>query len=165
MVGFHAAWSAPGVGVDEQVGVVFQGRLGEVDLACIVAIPGVVERSGWGCWARAKDRSLLCGLDEVSNDGQGADVLVEERLGDFLLVVVGETGGAELIAWLRGRVWLVIWFENVLALVIDRLTSDTESSRAASSDHSLMLVVTIDFDRHVGVNTSWFVGVRLRIGT
>ena len=61
--------------------------------------------------------------------------------------------------------WLVMCFENVIVLIINRLTSDTKSARAASSDHGLMLVVAIDFDRHVGVNASWVVAVRLRIGT
>jgi hypothetical protein len=42
-------------------------------------------------------------LDEIADDGQGADVFVEKGFGDFLLVVVGETGGAELVAWLRRR--------------------------------------------------------------
>ena len=43
-------------------------------------------------------------MDEVADDGEGADVLVEERFGDELLVVGGEAGGAELIAWLGGRI-------------------------------------------------------------
>ena len=101
VVGFHAAWGAPRVGIDEEVRVVLESCLGKIHLARIVAVPGVVERPGWGCWARAKNRALRCGLDEVSDDGQGADILVEEGLGDSLLVVVRETGGAELIAWLR----------------------------------------------------------------
>ena len=89
---------------------------------------------------------MFCRLDEVSDDGQGADVLVEECFSDFLLVVVGETSGAELVAWLGRMMWLVIDFEIVLVLIINRLTSNTESSGAASSNHSLMLVVAIDFD-------------------
>lgn len=100
VVGFHVAWGAPRVGIDEEVRVVLESCLGKIHLARIVAVPGVVERPGWGCWARAKNRALRCGLDEVSDDGQGADVLVEECLGDFLLVVVGETCGT--VVWTEG---------------------------------------------------------------
>ena len=101
LVAFHASRCTPGVGVDEQVWVVLESRLGQVDLTRIVAIPGVVERSGRGRWTRAKDRTLLRRLDEVPDNGQSTDVFVEKCLGDLLLVVVRKTGCAELIAWSR----------------------------------------------------------------
>lgn len=88
LVALHAARSAPGVGVDEQVWVVFESCLGQVDLTCVLAVPCIVEWSRWRCWAGAKDGSLCRGLDQVADYRQGADVLVEQCLGHFLLVVV-----------------------------------------------------------------------------
>jgi hypothetical protein len=49
-------------------------------------------------------------------------------------------------------------------VIRDQLTSDTESPRAASSDHGLMPDVAIDLDRNVSIDASWIVAVRLRTG-
>jgi hypothetical protein len=69
LVAFHATWCTPGVGVDEQVRVVLESRLGQVDLTCVVAVPGVVERSCWCCRARAEDGALGRRLNEIAYDG------------------------------------------------------------------------------------------------
>ena len=125
VVGFHAARGAPGVGVDEEVGVVLEGGFGEVHLAGVVTVPGVVEGAGGGCWTGAEDGAVGGGLDEVADDGQGADVFVEEGFGYCLLVGWGEAGGTELVAWLFS-VSVALWM--IRCLTMGRLTGDTESS-------------------------------------
>lgn len=116
----HATGCRPCACIDEEIRIVFQGRLGQIELEVVAAVPGILERATWGGWTLRQDCFPRSRGDVISEDVEGTDVLVKEDLSHFLLVCWKKTLGFKL------------------------LTGNPECTRASSTDHFLISLGGID---------------------